>query len=260
MEFSHLHFIIHTWDFSAVTCLQRQRPTENRHFPSIHYYDLSSQYIKVGPVFSWCIILEQNSSNTKKKSLHDNKISLLTSLHSLVPQCLVQLMVPVTSHKVLPVWEWAATVAVESHIDYTSLTQFPACLCLCVCLFVSIFWARPKKGITAHMTYISACTCPHRHTDVGATPAHERTHKPAHTCLVLLTGLSQYQTSPGLVLWEALRELSGHSDWRKISLQISCGQKIWLMPRRDNGWSSLALSTFVRAQIMSQQDWGECSY
>lgn len=176
MEFSHLHFIIHTWDFSAVTCLQRQRPTENRHFPSIHYYDLSSQYIKVGPVFSWCIILEQNSSNTKKKSLHDNKISLLTSLHSLVPQCLVQLMVPVTSHKVLPVWEWAATVAVESHIDYTSLTQFPACLCLCVCLFVSIFWARPKKGITAHMTYISACTCPHKHTDVGATPAHERTH------------------------------------------------------------------------------------
>lgn len=151
MEFSHLHFIIYTWDFSAVTCLQRQRPTENRHFPSIHYYDLSSQYIKVGPVFSWCIILEQNSSNTKKKSLHDNKISLLTSLHSLVPQCLVQLMVPVTSHKVLPVWEWAATVAVESHIDYTSLTQFPACLCLCVCLFVSIFWARQKKRY--HSTY-----------------------------------------------------------------------------------------------------------
>lgn len=82
----------------------------------------------------------------------------------------------------------------------------------------------------------------------------------AHTGFVLLIRLSQYQTSSGLGLWEARWELSGHSDWRKISLQISCGQKIWLIPRRDNGWSSLTLGTSVCAQIMSQQDRGECSY
>lgn len=82
----------------------------------------------------------------------------------------------------------------------------------------------------------------------------------AHTGFVLLIRLSQYQTSSGLGLWEARWELSGHSDWRKISLQISCGQKIWLIPRQDNGWSSLTLGTSVCAQIMSQQDRGECSY
>ena len=97
--------------------------------------------------------------------------------------------------------------------SFLCVTVYLSFFCVCVCLsntknkYHSTAW---RTSVTARATSVHDCTHTHTHTH-----AHYATPK----------ALSQYQTGPGLVLWEARRELSGHSDWGKISLQISCGQK-----------------------------------
>lgn len=62
------------------------------------------------------------------------------------------------------------------------------------------------------MTHIRACVCLHKQRYVHYTGARSHIHRLAHVCFVLLIRLSLYQMRHGLALWEALRELSGHSD------------------------------------------------
>lgn len=73
---------------------------------------------------------------------------------------------------------------------------------------------------------------------------HRHAHHHKHTCMdtvcvcvcaCILQGTcthvslchlcSSLTIRQGLLRWEALREPSGHSEWGKISLQISCGKK-----------------------------------
>lgn len=111
-----------------------------------------------------------------------------------------------------------------------------SCVSLSACL--SFFVSEPDKiSITAHVTFIR-----HRGHSTSAWYTRTWTHL---LCATLLLRLSQYQTSPVLVLWEAQLELSGHTDWRKISLQISCGQKIWLMPNTGQ-WMVLTHIKYIR--------------